>query len=432
MGRAGAVILMCAMGCGDDAPRAVPDEFGCPMPRVCDILETRCQEDVFEIVTCNRDAGDLTMPPVRVIDAETYQQEALDDSAEIDEELWTRQNRAYSLFGLEPADAQLGDEIGDYTATVGAFYSPDEDWITIIHDGDALASEGAVSLLAHEFVHAQQDQEIDLATYGAATNRGQDGGLAARALIEGEAVLYDTMVSVRLEGHTARELDWESWYWDWQAAAREALVEEDFVPAMAWRYFPYAFGVEHMYVAWANGGPSGVAAYRLPPMVSARQVMAGYEADEPNNGAWVEDLGDVATPVLGPEYELVLTATLGAFIYQAFAARLGCDAPVTSLRGDSVTASIDGSSDNVIAAIRLGLTTSAERNAWRTCLGGHPDWRTRLEGGHVTVIASEDPAVLEALEPIEWGPLPSGRSLVRQRKIVEYATPGRPACAGRC
>ena len=207
--------------------------------------------------------------------------------------------------------------LGDYTATVGAFYSLDDDTVTIIHDGESLETDGAVGMLAHEFVHAQQDEELDLDFYGADTLRGQDGWLAVRAFIEGEATLYGAMVGVRLDGSTVEEVYWEPWYEDWQTVSRETLAEQDFIPTMAWRYFPYAFGVEHMYLAWAQGGPGRVAEYRLPPMVSTRQVLAGYGAEEPFGGPWVEDLSEVAAPVLAPEYEFVLATTLGSFVHEA-------------------------------------------------------------------------------------------------------------------
>ncbi|MCP5064947.1 MAG: hypothetical protein GY946_00145 [bacterium] len=279
--------------------------------------------------------------------------------------------------------------------------------MTIIDRGAPLDDPEMVSLLAHEFVHAQQDYEVDLSIFGDTLPPGLDSFLARRAMIEGEAVLYQTMMAVRLAGNAVHEVEWHSWIHDWQAASREGMVTDHFPVTMSAGYFPYPFGVGVMYDAWVYDGPHEVRRVRDSLMVSTRQVVAGFGGTELFDGPWTEDLTDIEVPQLGAEYEFVLLDTLGSFVIEAFAARAGCeDVSVESLRGDTFAAAVHNPTDNVVASMRLSIADNAAQTGWRGCLAGAGDWNLRMDSGDITLIASEDPAVLETLEGVEWGPAP--------------------------
>ncbi len=97
-------------------------------------------------------------------------------------------------------DESAGDEIDTvFGGAVTGFYSPSEDRIVlVVAEGEAL--QVSESTLAHELVHAMQDQYHDLTAprYVGAT---QDGDLAIDGAVEGEAVHVEELYDARCAGN---------------------------------------------------------------------------------------------------------------------------------------------------------------------------------------------------------------------------------------
>lgn len=103
-----------------------------------------------------------------------------------------RYGRALEAFGLIPRGLDLmALMIRLYDEQVGAFYLPRERALYTFED---LALTTAVDrmILAHELVHALQDQHYDLTTWPLHVKDNDDLALAAAALLEGDATVLMT------------------------------------------------------------------------------------------------------------------------------------------------------------------------------------------------------------------------------------------------
>lgn len=106
---------------------------------------------------------------------------------------------AYKQFGLLPDTLDLrGLLLELYSEQVLGYYDPDTKALYLVEGGDAALLE---PVLAHELVHALQDQHADLSAL-VGRDRGNDQRLAAHAAIEGHAmvVMFAFMAEQRL-GH---------------------------------------------------------------------------------------------------------------------------------------------------------------------------------------------------------------------------------------
>ena len=94
--------------------------------------------------------------------------------------------RAYKAFGLLPDTLDLRAMLLDlYTEQVVGYYDPASDRLYVL---DEATPESAAPVVAHELVHALQDQHTDLDSL-VARERGNDRQMAAQAAAEGQATL---------------------------------------------------------------------------------------------------------------------------------------------------------------------------------------------------------------------------------------------------
>ena len=118
---------------------------------------------------------------------------------EVIEREWTEHDdgteRAYKLFGLLPEEMNLKSYLLDlYSAQVAGYYDPrkGEFFVVETSEDDSAEEEPEVLrsfVLAHELVHALQDQNFDLEEIHDRLKLENDRGLASVAVIEGDAML---------------------------------------------------------------------------------------------------------------------------------------------------------------------------------------------------------------------------------------------------
>ncbi|MGK7310660.1 MAG: hypothetical protein ACN0LA_00335 [Candidatus Longimicrobiales bacterium M2_2A_002] len=125
---------------------------------------------------------------------------------QLDEELGPEQldgmERAYKAFGLLPDTLDLRAMLLDlYTEQVVGYYDPATDRLYVLDEATA-ATAGPV--VAHELVHALQDQHTDLDSL-VAGERGNDRQMAAQAAAEGQATLV--MVALQAARMSGRSVD---------------------------------------------------------------------------------------------------------------------------------------------------------------------------------------------------------------------------------
>lgn len=164
---------------------------------------------------------------------------------------------AYSLLGLLPDTLDLRALLADlYAEQIVGYYDPDSSALYVI---EGVPADALQPVLAHELVHALQDQHIDLDSL-IARERGNDRQLAAQAAIEGHATLV--MLSI-LGGSGGEPIDPAN-VPDPSAQLRAGLSNDAAFPVFRDApellrevlLFPYAQGASFMWSVWARA-PAG-------------------------------------------------------------------------------------------------------------------------------------------------------------------------------
>lgn len=190
--------------------------------------------------------------------------------------------RLLKLLGLLPTDASLRETLARATASeVGGYYVPRTDTLALVRDAGLEGVLGEVAL-AHELVHALEDQRFGLEPGGGMLWR--DRATARSGLAEGTATL--AMVDYLAQSQGAGD--------ELPAELRERVLEqigELTIPAAGGlpRYvreslvFPYAAGAALVNRIQSEGGWAAVdEAYGDRPVLSSEQLMhpEKYDSDE--------------------------------------------------------------------------------------------------------------------------------------------------------
>ncbi len=201
---------------------------------------------------------------------------------QLDEELGPRElsgmERAYKAFGLLPDTLDLRAMLLDlYVEQVVGYYDPASDTLYVLDEATAAT---AAPVVAHELVHALQDQYTDLDSL-VARDRGNDRQMAAQAAAEGQAMLV--MMGVQAARQSGQPIDLAALpdLSPLMAQAAEADYSQFPVFQRAPRLvretmlFPYVAGVgfvQALFRAYRGAGPPVPFGDLLPQ--STEQVMA--------------------------------------------------------------------------------------------------------------------------------------------------------------
>jgi hypothetical protein len=205
--------------------------------------------------------------------------------------------RLLKLLGLLPADASLRDTLAQATASeVGGYYVPRTGTLALVRDAGLQGVLGEVAL-AHELVHALEDQHFGLEP--GAGQLWRDRATARSGLTEGTATL--AMVEYLAASQGADELSGE---------LRERVLDrigELAIPAAGGlpRYvreslvFPYAAGAALVNRIQGGGGWAAVdEAFGARPVLSTEQLMhpEKYGSGDDPVTVRLPDLGDRLPP----------------------------------------------------------------------------------------------------------------------------------------
>jgi hypothetical protein len=260
------------LGCDDGVDSSInPDPC---VPSLCDIRAAECQRDVALAVHCFR-GGQLVMPEVEVIDPAELDARFRDDEPTEQEQLqYERLMRGLALFGLANANASLDDLRAEVTAEIAAIYDHERGHILIVDRGSAMNDKQAIATLAHEMVHAMQDDDHDLSALTGSA-QSTDELLAIKALVEGEAVHYEVVTYAALEGAGPERINWGSFYPRFQGDQVEAALTDASPIAMSTIRFPYAFGGDFVTKLILYEGQIAVhQRFRAPPKSTRRSCEA--------------------------------------------------------------------------------------------------------------------------------------------------------------
>ncbi len=147
-----------------------------------------------------------------------------------------------SRVGLAAPSAEPSEGASAGAISVKALYLHELDEVVMVDRSESMHTQLANYTLAHEFVHAIQDQTIDLGSFVEEHGHCFDARLALVAAVEGEAVRAESIVREALFGRAATDS-----YLLEEAAERVERANERSVtrgPAAdtAFALFPYAYG----------------------------------------------------------------------------------------------------------------------------------------------------------------------------------------------
>ena len=234
--------------------------------------------------------------------------------AKLDQELPPSRMRgletAYRLFGLLPDTLELRSLLLDlYAEQVAGYYDPDSAMLF----GVAGAEREQLHLvLAHEMVHALQDQYLPLDSILDATDNN-DRLTAAQAILEGQATLASIEVLAPGQHVTEAPQFWEM-YRDQvreQQARMPVFARAPLVVREA-LIFPYLDGAEFMFW-WNTSGPRDTLPYGPRMPVSTEQILHPdryARGDRPVVLAFPPDSGVAYEDVLGENEVRVVLASL--------------------------------------------------------------------------------------------------------------------------
>jgi hypothetical protein len=386
----------------DDTPARVP------LP--CDVRTRVCQHSVFEATAETRKQRGARPPPVRIITrarlAEEYrdqlEREAQQPEDESDVALRQMQE-GLSLLGLLPTDQSFEEAFVEQAVeSIAAYYSSYSKSITIIADA-AEDEDEATFTLAHEYVHALQDQREDLAGLRERFVTGTDDDAALNALVEGEAT-WLSIVTYRdaVRGEQPADIDATSIF----ASSLEATLEDiESAPAPlinAGELLPYALGGAGVAQRYLDRGVSAIEAlFAAPP----RTLLAWVDTPALRRvdlEALPEPL-DCGTPAPPDGYEVTLEDRLGLSGLLAARIALGATAEQAyeagaGWRADLVTGYASAAQPEAVAIawrIRLQSASAAQELALAVNEGSSERRAAALDS-EVLVSAATDPTLLES------------------------------------
>ena len=226
--------------------------------------------------------------------------------------------RTLALLGLATT-GELSPEsfVSLCVETVPGYYASDEDRVTMIErpEGERGDVERDTLLLAHEFSHALQDQDVDLTTLRP-EEQTFDQYLAITSVIEGEAAMLEAFFGAAMWGLSG-DPDFRSHFVSWVDRAEENYGAQSPL-TVGPRYFPYSYGARYVYNVYEAGGKMAVRELYenlptsvLPMLLSVNGVVQPEPAP----------LADLVSPVALEGYTLGVEETLGPWVFSRFVER---------------------------------------------------------------------------------------------------------------
>jgi hypothetical protein len=363
----------------------------------CNIAERACQEDVYyAVVRLRGDGWDPFdgVPPIRTITAEQYRDELTPDEKpgephepapkpKIDP--WDVALRWLGL--ITPTQTSSGAAIEDRVNRVAAYYSSSTQSVTVIDHGRRERNDrGDTQLLVHELVHAFQDNEVRAAPVDHTT----DGDFAGRALIEGEAVLYEYLAGAELDHASAEAVDWKRHYQQRITNLRSHVPGEN-SPFYAVSWFVYPLGADLLTRGWLRGGNAAVRELGDTFPRSAVGFMARHEDMS------LQDPAQLGCELLPPGDDFAIRGydRFGAMQLYAFLAGNDMHEPdawraALEWRDDRLWLFLDEENEQVALSWRIRLASASAAKTVVSVARGLPMLRAERHGNDALIVGSHE------------------------------------------
>jgi len=335
-------LLFALGGCAEDKQARVAecDRDGCSerchalAGPDCDVLQASCQKRIFEAVSCVRGAGGKR-PQIRTL---TEDEARAENAQDIGVDAGTDGGTSVESDGgvpgetdgpMEPAfhwdvalrllGLRVPQSSTDSTDYLGGYYDAVHKRITLIARGQPQDSVSAQKLLAHELVHALQDQHMGFAEVWRSGGSSMDARLAHGCLTEGEADLYEELTWTLL-----RDLPIDRTYLDVNLThhlkqSRDSVLQADSPYDQLW-LLRYAVGHRYLFDAWFEGGNWAVQSLYEAPPKSTIYWMRGFAESQTRREPLTQPLA-CRVAALPKGYERQWSDTSGAFALFAFLGR---------------------------------------------------------------------------------------------------------------
>jgi hypothetical protein len=319
-----AVLVACS---GDDHPgpvaveRALPE---CPWldDATCDTRDEACQKRLLALAGCVYGVATTPDVPVRVVSEQQLIDELStvpDDEPSADEpaDLTHIERTFVDLRLMQTGDlTEGGGSIGQIVPNIDGVYQDAERGIALVDRGAARNDAESDALLLHEFVHAIQDAEQDLAAWRERFPTSTDSTLSLRSVTEGQATYAQFRVLLAMSGRDVSRIDWDRTL----TSVRDQLVSDAFDDPSPYfasvTTFPYAYGAASAYEAWSDHA----AQFEAPPLTTVEVLShdAGVAFEPPA-------ALDLIAPMPDGDFRFVDADSLGAFQLALSAHQLGID-----------------------------------------------------------------------------------------------------------
>lgn len=246
----------------------------------CDIRDSGCQDRIFQLTAEVRGDSGVVVPEVRTI---TEADARADLTSLVDEE-HTETTDAYGaaleLLGLLTPGIVLDDALVDLLAgSTAAYYDHRTQRVSVIDRGEARDDLDGTFVLAHELVHALQDQAGQLTEFRNAHVDSTDSEVATTSLIEGEATVLGAAVLERVVPPTQR-LDWDRFVDNIDDAVFTDIPASDEPFLSALSQLPYALGTAALAPAWLAVGRAAFDQEYADPRLSVLEWASGSRPEE--------------------------------------------------------------------------------------------------------------------------------------------------------
>lgn len=234
-----------------------------------------------------RDLPPTENVPVQVVAPEELAQHALDTSADALEHVRQTEAILAALHQI-PEDADLS-ELLEEVVSLGAvgLYDPEADQAYLVA-GDGRLTPSERSVVAHEVVHALQDQHFDLERLGELDD-DPDAAMAFRSVVEGDAVLTEERWAETHLSEAERERRRTE---EQKAGLEQRHALQELPPALVESFLaPYTAGPEFVRELRQPGGWQAVDAALADPPETMVEVLHpplgadGFTPERPDPGS---------------------------------------------------------------------------------------------------------------------------------------------------
>jgi hypothetical protein len=261
------VAAVLGTGCGEPPAPAI---------HACNVVEPACQRQVFVALEGLRgQIWDpwLSPPPVEVVTPEQHERRVERElGGAVISSGW---NGSLQRLGVLAPGADVGAaDRRWFVDNATAVYWYQLGRVSIVDRGRRFDDGEATGTLFHEYAHAAQDRDLDLGAPGSSIT---DREMVRKALIEGEAMVYQRLAVAAMNGTAPRDFDWDGYFRNWLAGERAATAASPSAHAHVRLSFPYPLGGSLLARAWLRAGRTGINQLFLAPPRASLDLMLDIE-----------------------------------------------------------------------------------------------------------------------------------------------------------